>query len=149
MPMSPVIAGTPHYVLMDGNCRIGPKIVQSPAGTECSPIYGFSCKGVYDTFCMNSQLVLKPYPLVKGYLRNQVAASGNGLTLVVVDAAGPSEPYLQAATMEVVLEAQENHMAQVTTAYRLMFDQRANAYRVEEDRSDAIEDASFPSIEST
>jgi hypothetical protein len=34
--------------------------------------------------------------------------------------------------MEAVLEAQENRTALVTVAYRLLFDQEANAYRVEE-----------------
>ena len=81
---------------------------------------------------MNSQLALTPYPLVKVYLRNQAGAPGDGLKLVVVDAAGPREPCLHAATMEAVLEAQENRTTHVTAAYRLMFDQEANAYRVEE-----------------
>jgi hypothetical protein len=132
MPMSPVVADTPHYVLMDGNRRIGPKVVQLHAEIECSPIYGFSGKGPYDKFCMNSRLALTPYPLVKVYLRNEADAPGDGLKLVVVDAAGPREPYLHAATMEAVLEAQENRTTHVTAAYRLMFDQEANAYRVEE-----------------
>jgi hypothetical protein len=51
---------------------------------------------------------------------------------VVLDAAGPRDPFLQAATMEAVLEAQENRTTHVNAAYRLMFDQKANAYRVEE-----------------
>ena len=37
-----------------------------------------------------------------------------------------------AATIEAVLEAQESHAAHVTAAYRLTFDQQADAYRVEE-----------------
>jgi hypothetical protein len=34
--------------------------------------------------------------------------------------------------MEAVLEAQENRTTHVTAAYRLMFDQEAKAYRVDE-----------------
>ena len=34
--------------------------------------------------------------------------------------------------MAAVLEAQENQTTHVTAAYRLIFDQEANAYRVEE-----------------
>ncbi|MBC8870801.1 MAG: hypothetical protein H8E44_15365 [Planctomycetes bacterium] len=133
MPISPVVADTPNYVLMDGNRRVGPRVVQFHAGIECSPIYGFSHKGAYDKFCMNSQLALTPYPLVKVYLRNQVGAPGDGLKLVAVDAAGPREPCLHAATMEAVLEAQKNRTAHVTAAYRLVFDREAKAYTVEED----------------
>jgi hypothetical protein len=132
MPMSAVLGATPYYVLMDGKRRIGPSVVQLQTGAECSPIYGFSDKDAYDKFCVNSQLVLTPYPLVKGYLRNLIGAPDDGLKLVVVDAAGPSESCLQAATMQVVLEAQENRMTHVTTAYLLVFDQEAEAYRVEE-----------------
>ena len=130
--MSAVAVGTPYYVLMDGKRRIGPKVVQLHLGIECSPIYGFSDKGSYDKFCMHSQLALTPYPLVQFYLRNQTGATGDGLKLVVVDAAGPREPCLHAATMEAVLESQENRTAHVAAAYHLMFDQEASAYRVEE-----------------
>jgi hypothetical protein len=117
---------------MDGNRRIGPSVSPLNSGIECSAVYGFSQKGLYDNFCSHSQLELKPYPLVKGYLRNQDGAAGNDLKLVVVDAAGPDEPYLYAATMALVLEAQEKRTHEVTTEYRLIFDREANAYRVEE-----------------
>ena len=132
MSTSAAVADTPNYVLMEGDRRIGPNVVRLDAGIECSSIYGFSDKPPYDKFCRNSQQPLKPYPLVKGYLRNSAAARG-GLKLVVLDAAGPSEPYLHAATMEAVLEAHESRAAQVTAAYRLRFDEEANACRVEEE----------------
>ena len=54
--------------------------------------------------CANSQQALRPYPLVKGYLRNQIDAPGDSLQLVVIDAASPCEPCLHAATIEAVLE---------------------------------------------
>jgi hypothetical protein len=130
--MIAVAADTPYYVLMDGNRRIGPQVVPLRPGIECSPIYGFSDKGPYDKFCMNSALALRPYPLVKGYLRNEAGAPGDGLKLVVVDAAGPREASLHAATVEAVLEAHENRSTHVTATYGLIFDQEANAYRVEE-----------------
>jgi hypothetical protein len=132
MPMTAVVADAPYYVLMDQNRRIGPKVLQSPSGIACAAIYGFSDKGPYDKFCRNCQLALTPYPLVKVYLRNQAGALGDGLKLVVVDAAGPHEDCLHAATVEAVLKAQENQMTHVTAAYRLMFDQEAHAYRLEE-----------------
>ena len=131
MPLSTVAASTPNYVLIEGNLPTGPRLVPLAASTECSVIYGFSDKGPYDKFCTNSQQALKPYPLVKGYLRNQMEAPGDSLKLVVIDAAGPSEPYLHAATMEAVLEARESRAAHVIAAYRLTFDEEANAYRVD------------------
>ena len=132
MSMIAAVAGTPHYVLLDAIRRIGPTVVPLRSGGECSPIYGFSDKGPYDKFCMNSELALTPYPLVKVYLRSQAGAPGDGLQLVVLDAAGPGDPFLHAATMEAVLEAHENRMSHVAVAYRLVFNQQAEAYRVEE-----------------
>ena len=132
MSTSAGVDDTPYYVLMDGNRRIGPNVVQLRAGIECSPIYGFSDKGSYDKFCTNSQQALKPYPLVTGYLRNQIDAPDDSLKLVVLDAAGPSEAYLHAATMEVVLEAHESPTIRLNAGYRLMLDEEDDAYRVEE-----------------
>lgn len=127
MPISAVTFGTPYYVLMDGNRRIGPKLMPLESGISVTLIYGFSHHCPYDRFCRNSQLALKPYPLVKSYLRNQ---ADNVLNLVVVDAVEPSEPHLHAVTMEAVLEAQENGATHVTAAFCLMFDEEVNAYRV-------------------
>jgi len=131
MPMIAVAARTPYYVLLDQNRRIGPNVIPTGGGIECFPIYGFSDKPPYDRFCLNSQVALTPYPLVKGYLRNQARATDDGLKLVVIDAAGPREPDLQAATMEAVLEAQEKQSTHVTATYRLTLDQEAEAYWIE------------------
>jgi hypothetical protein len=128
MPISTATARTPYYVLLEEKSRIGPTVVQEDLGIECLPIYGFSDKSPYDKFCLNSELALKPYPLVKRYLREQ--AAGDGLKLVVFDAGGPREPCLLAATMEVVLKAQETRKTHVPVEYRLLFDQEANAYTV-------------------
>ncbi len=125
-------AGTPNYVLMEAKHPIGPAIMPLQSEVECLTIYGFSDKGPYDKFCSNSQSSLTPYPLVKGYLRNQAGTPSEGLKLVVIDAVGPREHCLHAATMTAVLEAQENQTALVPTAFRLIFDQEADAYRVEE-----------------
>jgi hypothetical protein len=132
MPTIPIIADTPYFVLMDGKHRIGPSVRPLPSGMVCSPIYGFSDKAPYDRFCMNSELALVPYPLVKGYLRNKVEATGRGREFVVIDAAGPRAPCLNAATMEAVLEAQEQRTPQVTAAFRLEFDPETNAYSLKE-----------------
>ncbi len=134
VPQNATATRTPYYVLMESNRRIGPTVVPVPAGVGCTPIYGFSDKRPYDQFCRNSQRALTPYPLVKAYLREQSGTPGHHLKLVVVDAVGPREPYLYAATMAAVLAAQENHSTHVTATYRLTFDQETNAYRLEEAR---------------
>ena len=131
MPNSTVFAGTPYYVLMEGNHRIGPKVVPLQSGDECLPIYGFSDKEPYDTFCRTSQVALKPYPLVKHYLQNQANTLSTSLKLVVIDAAGPREPCLHAATMEAVLEAQQKRTPEVGVTHRLKFDEEVGAYRLE------------------
>ena len=132
MSIQAIVSGTPYYVLNDCDGRIGPTVKQFDTGIECVPIYGFSDKGPYDQFCANSELPLKPYPLVKGYLREQIDTPGDGLKLVVLDAVGADDAYLHAATMHAVLEAQEKRTTCVNADYRLILDQEANAYRVEE-----------------
>ena len=132
MTTNEVVVCTPRYVLLEENRRLGPMVIPSDVVVGCSVIYGFSDKVPYDRFCGNSDLALRPYPLVEGYLRNQVGVSGGDLKLIVLDADGPRERCLYAATMEVVLEAQENRAAGVNTDYRLILDSKADAYRVEE-----------------
>ncbi len=132
MTLSQVVVSTPRYVLMDGSRRIGPEAEPLCLGNQCLPIYGFSGKALYDKFLSQSELALTPYPLVGGYLRNQIESAGDSLMLVAIDPAGIQEPYLQAATMAAVLEAQKTNAMHVTANYRLVFDQLADAYRVEE-----------------
>jgi hypothetical protein len=129
--MTALLVNTPCYVLLDGKQRLGPQLLRPHAGPEGVAIYGFSDKPPYDLFCANSELALTPYPLVKGYLKNQIADSGDAIRLVVVDAAGPNETQLNAATMESVLEAQEQKAARVTISFHLMLDRGSQAYRVE------------------
>lgn len=132
--MNTMVIDTPYYVLLNDKQRIGPNVVQP----ECSPIYGFSDKEFYDKFCLHSDLALTPYPLVKGYLREQVDAPGAGAQLVVVDATGPAASYVRAATMRAVLEAHENRSIHMDATYRLKFDQQANAYREEPGETAAL-----------
>ncbi len=115
---------TPFYVLMDGNQRIGPPVAD--ADPE-SFIYGFSDKGPYDQFCANCERELKPYPLVKGYLRNQIDEAS--AKFIVIDADGPQQNSVHAATVKAVLEAHESQSEQVATACCLNFDDATNQYR--------------------
>ena len=124
MPTNVDAAETPFYVLLEGSRRIGPQV----AGAESEAfIYGFSDKGPYDKFCADCELSLKPYPLVKGYLRNQV--DEGCAKFIVVDAEGPRQNSLRAATVKAVLEAQESQSLQVATACCLIYDEEANEYQ--------------------
>ena len=129
--MNALLANTPCDVLLDGNQRLGPKLMAHPGGLEYKAIYGFSSKKSYDLFCANSDQPFIPYPLVKGYLKNQIADSGDTVQLVVIDAAGPLETHVNAATMNSVLEAVEQKANQVTLSFRLTLDRESQAYCVE------------------
>ncbi len=125
----------PCYVLLETKERIGPKLLDSATGRVVIAIYGFSDKTPYDAFCENSALQLTPYPLVKMYLRDQIAEAVDAETLIAVDASGPHQPTLDAVTMSSVLHALENHESEVPISFRLIFDEAAQAYQREPDSS--------------
>ncbi|TWU31386.1 hypothetical protein Poly41_62550 [Novipirellula artificiosorum] len=136
--MDAPLVNTPHYVLLDGKHRIGPPLVSPRSGQECVAIYGFSDKHPYDAFCSQSELALTPYPLVKGYLRNQLEVARNAILLIVVDAAGPNALQLNAATMQSVLESQVNQSKHVAVSFRLTRDEQSKAYHLEESLPDLV-----------
>ena len=129
--MNALLVETPNYVLLDHSKRIGPELSAMDSGQKCIAVYGFSDKQPYDAFCENSELALTPYPLVKGYLRNRIDVAGDTILIVVIDAAGPDEPILDASTMQLVLEAHEKESPQVSVSYQLTKDEQSTAYRVE------------------
>ncbi len=135
MPTVAVLADTPYYVLMNGKKRLGPEVVPFSSGTECVAIYGFSDKNHLDKFRANSRLPLLPYPLTRSYLRDQTDLPRDGLNLVVIDVAGPGESWLHAATMEAVLQGQQDRTAHVTAAYDLTFEPDVAAYRITVNRN--------------
>ena len=87
--MTALLVKTPSYVLLDGKHPLGPNLLRPNDGPEAVAFYGFSDKLAYDRFCANCELALRPYPLVKGDLKNLIARSGDSVCLVVVDAEGP------------------------------------------------------------
>ena len=142
MAMNERTVPTPNYVLLDEKGPIGPKLVENSAQPLGTVIYGFSDKAPYDAFRANGLLGLRPYPLVKGYLRNQIAAQrGDERLLVVVDATGPAADRLNAVTMESVLEAQQQSAKEVNVSSELTFDALQQAYAVQ---SKAGADAANP-----
>ena len=123
---------TPNYVLLQSKQQLAPKLLASQSGQVCIAIYGFSDKPPYDAFCEKSDLELMPYPLVKGQLKNRLEVAGDTTLIIAIDAAGPDDPILNAATMQSVLDALEKQSRQVSVTHRLTKDERTHAYRVEE-----------------
>lgn len=136
MPTFSFDSSTPNYVLMEEGHRKGPRLL-ADFDANCDMIYGFSNKAAYECFRTNCDVALAPYPLVKGYLRNQIAATGKTHKLVAIDVKGPCDPTLSASTMATVLAAQEEGIAHVTAAYLLTLDEEANAYRLAEVSAEA------------
>lgn len=130
MTTGTAFASTPCYVLKSGNRPIAPTIHSDD--TQCVCVYGFSDKPVYDQFIQDADELLTPYPLVKGYLSNQIESAGSAgeaLQLVILDACAEAQPVLAAATMEAVLAARQNDEDQVPVAFELIFDVETNSYR--------------------
>ncbi len=127
---------TPYYVLMSGTNRIGPTMQRLPSDSECAVLYAFSGKESYDAFCDKSDEDLRPYPLVKGYLQGQIDTAVEPgieptlLRLVVIDAAGPQDEILHAATMQSVLKAQKARTTQLPETHQLTFNRTTGDYRL-------------------
>ena len=134
MPNTTDLIDTPRYLLKSGSQAIFPTINFENPDTNCVCVYGFSDKPIYDKFIERAEQLLTPYPLVKGYLTNQIAeASSDGegthLAIVILDAAGPKDPILSAASMATVLLAEQEKATQVQTEFRLAFDSETKGYR--------------------
>lgn len=121
---------TPLYVLKDGPFATFPSLIQVTGEATCTAIYGFSKKSTYDAFMSHSNTALMPYPLVKRFLENQMAAGADMLQLVVVDATSSNEGMLLASTFGSILDALSSGESTVQTTHRLVLDEASNQYRV-------------------
>ena len=125
---------TPKYVLKSGNQPIALTINSDDPTASCVCVYGFSDKLIFDAYKKNDKQPLIPYPLVKGYLANQIATAesagkkGADTGLVILDATGPTQPTVFAATMAAVLNAQEENTKQVPIEFELIFNSETDCY---------------------
>jgi hypothetical protein len=124
-------AKTPHYVLKDGSNPTRPRLSKSRSDNHTNVIYGFSDKPKYDVYITESPLALTPYPLVKGYLNDQIKLDGDSLDLVVLDAASSTERCLNAVTFSSVLESLAIRSESVAITHRLILDAFSSEYRIE------------------
>ncbi len=124
-------AKTPRYVLKDGSRPTSPSILQTSSEAQSTVIFGFSDKPQYDVFLKASSLALTPYPLVKGFLQNQIAADIGSLKLIVLDAASSQQRILLAATFQSVLESFQLNSESVAVSHRLVLEESSPAYRIQ------------------
>jgi len=115
---------------LNDKTRLSPIVKPLQSGRKCIGLYGFSDKTPYDLFRASSNLSLTPFPLVKGYLQTLIESVADDLHLVILDACGPNETPVHAATMEAVLHAQKSQLSAVAVEYTLTFDEESNTYQV-------------------
>lgn len=119
----------PRYVLLnEDESPDGPRC-RDHAGEPCTAVYGFSDRSSYEAFSAGVTELRRPYPLVGGDLKRMLQRSG--VQLVVINAAGPTETNLVAATADAVLLAQTNPSEPVSTSYRLSLATGTAEYDVE------------------
>lgn len=128
MPNEFVSCDTPRYVLLEDREPIGPEVIVASLKSECVAIYGFSGKHTYDVFISNSDLELRPYPLMKGYLRNRIEEEGDQTYLIIVDARSSSDESVIAATMATVLAAQNAAEPQTKHGFEIKHRQGSSKY---------------------
>lgn len=124
-------AKTPRYVLKDGAYPTCPSVLQVSSEDHATVIFGFSDKPEYDIFLSASSLLLTPYPLVKGFLKNQIELNKDSMKLVVLDAISSRQPTLHAATFQDVVESLELNSDAVAVTHRLVKEETSSDYRIE------------------
>lgn len=122
---------TPRYVLKDGSHPTCQSVLNSSSDLQTTVIFGFSDKPEYDTFLKASSLALTPYPMVKGFLQNQIALDIDSSKLIVLDAASPRQLVFHAATMQSVLESFQLDSDCVAITHQLILDESSQGYRVQ------------------
>ena len=127
-------ANTPKYILKSEGQPALLTIDPDDPKTSCTCVYGFSDKPTFDQFIKNAKHALTPYPLVQGYLANQIAEaesngkSGTSLGLVILDATDPKQPVVFATTMATVLDAQRVKANQIRIEMELVFNSKTGGY---------------------
>ena len=117
--MNPLTTKTPMYVLLKDKQPLGPSVVADPDGTKQRVLFGFSDKGPYDTFIANASEGLRPYPLVKGYLKGLLEIKGLSEPVIVIDALSETASSFHAVTVQSVIESMESNCSSIPITLRL------------------------------
>jgi hypothetical protein len=125
------------YVLLKEKQPLGPAVVADRDGTKQRVLFGFSDKGPYDTFMANAQGGLRPYPLVKGFLKGLLADEDAINPVIVLDALSENAPFFHAATVQSVIACMEANASNIPIALRLDLVSGEGEYEIH-DYSDAM-----------
>lgn len=110
---------TPMYLLLKDKQPLGPSVVADPDGTKQRVVFGFSDKGPYDAFIANASEGLRPYPLVKGYLKGLLEIEATSKPAIVIDALSETASSFHAATVQSVIECMESNSSSIPITLRL------------------------------
>jgi hypothetical protein len=110
---------TPMYLLLKDKQPLGPSVVADPDGTKQRVLFGFSDKGPYDAFIANASEGLRPYPLVKGYLKGLLEIEATSKPAIVIDALSETASSFHAATVQSVIECMESNSSSIPITLRL------------------------------
>lgn len=118
--MSNSLVLTPHYLLLNGDEKIGPEIVQYHSTSNFFPLYAFSSRLHYDLFTRNSNMELQPYTLVAKFLDSRIQNATHYEQVLIIDACGPFDDEVKAATFENVYLALIHDNENVEASYHLI-----------------------------
>lgn len=123
---------TPKYVLHENRQPIGAKSSLGSPGRDCLAMYGFSDKLAFDTFIAGSQRDLRPYPLMKSYLKRILDEEPGKTHLLIIDAADPEDAIVESATLEAVLLARQEGRLYLSIEFHLAFSPATRTYELVE-----------------
>jgi hypothetical protein len=123
---------TPMYVLLKDKQPIGPSVVPDRDGTKQRVLFGFSDKGPYDAFIASATEGLRPYPLVKGYLKGLLGEKASSEPVIVIDASSATAPSFHAATVQSVVACMESNVSSIPITLRLDLVPDSGEYQVRE-----------------
>ncbi|WDQ15207.1 hypothetical protein [Rhodopirellula sp. P2] len=121
---------TPRFVLKADGLPIGPNTVPANQDAETQVVFGFSSKEHYDAFQKACSDPVTPYPLVKGYLQNQVEEGSGRRQLVMLDADSPTQEECLAATFQSILASIQSSSDTVPVSHQLHLDRESLLYDV-------------------
>ena len=123
---------TPKYVLHENRQPIGAKVSLGSTSGDCVAIYGFSDKPAFDAFIAGSQRDLRPYPLMKSYLKRRLDEEPGKTHLLIIDAADPEDAIAESATAEAVLLARQEERLHLPVDFHLAFSPTTRTYELVE-----------------
>lgn len=124
----PETLATPRFVLKHELQSIGPSLCGIESAQYSYVLYGFSDKPNYDLFRSEDSRLLKPYPLVKRFMMDELHIGECPSPLIALNAEGPNQETIYASSMRNVLEAFQQNQETVTITHVLKLDPNTKQY---------------------